>query len=69
MRDNTMTELQDVITDCVEDLELYDGALQNPLLDKKRRIEILSNMIDTAHKLAVHCKLQKMQIANGEVES
>ena len=52
-----MTELQDVITDCVEDLELYDGALQNPLLDKKRRIEILSNMIDTAHKLAVHCKL------------
>lgn len=42
-----MTELQDVITDCVEDLELYDGALNNPLLDKKRRIEILSNMIDT----------------------
>ena len=64
-----MTELQDVITDCVEDLELYNGALLNPLLDKKRRIEILSNMIDTAHRLAAYCKLQKTQIANGEVES
>ena len=50
-----MTELQDVITDCVADLELYNGALLNPLLDKKRRIEILSNMEETAYKLRLAC--------------
>ena len=47
-----MTELQDVITDCVEDLELYNGAFLNPLLDKKI---ILSNMEETAYKLHIAC--------------
>lgn len=57
----TADELMDIITDCVEDLELYESALHNPL-DDTHRTEILSNMIDTARKLSVHCQVLKSKL-------
>lgn len=47
--------LEDLITDYIEDLYLYDAGFKNPLLDKKRKIEILSNMEETAYKLRLAC--------------
>ena len=47
--------LEDLISDYIEDLDLYDAGFKNPLLDKKRKIEILSNMEETAYKLHLAC--------------
>ena len=47
--------LEDLISDYIEDLDLYDAGFKNPLLDKKRKIEILSNMEETAYKLRLAC--------------
>ena len=47
--------LEDLITDYIEDLDLYDAGFKNPLLDKKRKTEILSNMEETAYKLRLAC--------------
>ena len=47
--------LEDLITDYIEDLDLYDAGFRNPLLDKKRKLEILSNMEETAYKLRLAC--------------
>ena len=47
--------IEDLITDYIEDLDLYDAGFKNPLLDKKRKIEILSNMEETAYKLHLAC--------------
>ncbi len=47
--------LEDLISDYIEDLDLYDAGFKNPLLDKKRKIEMLSNMEETAYKLRLAC--------------
>ena len=47
--------LEDLISDYIEDLDLYDAGFRNPLLDKKRKIEILSNMEEAAYKLHLAC--------------
>lgn len=47
--------LEDLISDYIEDLDLYYAGFRNPLLDKKRKIEILSNMEETAYKLHRTC--------------
>ena len=47
--------MEDLITDYIEDLDLYDAGFKNPLLDKKRKTEILSNMEETAYKLRLAC--------------
>ena len=44
-----------LIIDYLEDLDLYDAGFRNPLLDKKRELEILSNMEETAYKLRLAC--------------
>lgn len=44
-----------LIIDYLEDLDLYDAEFRNPLLDKKRELEILSNMEETAYKLRLAC--------------
>lgn len=52
---------EDIITDCIEDLDLYDAGFRNPMLDDKRRQEMLSNMADTALKVYSAClKLKKV---------
>jgi hypothetical protein len=60
MNSRNMTEkakevLEDLISDYIEDLDLYDAGFRNPLLDKKRKLEILSNMEETAYKLHIAC--------------
>ena len=47
--------IEDLITDYIEDLDLYNAGFKNTLLDKKRKIEILSNMEETAYKLRLAC--------------
>ena len=47
--------IEDLITDYIEDLDLYNAGFKNPLLDKKRKIEMLSNMEETAYKLRLAC--------------
>ena len=47
--------MEDLITDYIEDLDLYDAGFKNPLLDKKRKIEMLSNMEEIAYKLRLAC--------------
>ena len=47
--------IEDLITDYIEDLDLYDAGFKNSLLDKKRKLEILSNMEETAYKLHRAC--------------
>ena len=54
--------LEDLISDYIEDLDLYDAGFKNPLLDKKRKIEILSNMEETAYKLRLACADLKKEI-------
>ena len=44
-----------LIIDYLEDLDRYDAEFRNPLLDKKRELEILSNMEETAYKLRLAC--------------
>ena len=55
MTEKNKDVLEDLITDYIEDLDLYDAGFKNPLLDKKRKIEILSNMEETAYKLRLAC--------------
>ena len=47
--------LEDLISDYIEDLDLYNAGFKNPLLGKKRKIEMLSNMEETAYKLRLAC--------------
>ena len=47
--------MEDLISDYIEDLNLYDAEFRNPLLDKKRKIEMLSNMEETAYELRLAC--------------
>ena len=47
--------IEDLITDYIEDLDLYNAGFKNTLLDKKRKIEMLSNMEETAYKLRLAC--------------
>ena len=47
--------MEDLITDYIEDLDLYNAGFKNPLLDKKRKIEMLSNMEEIAYKLRLAC--------------
>ena len=47
--------IEDLITDYIEDLDLYDAEFRNPLLNKKRELEILSTMEETAYKLHIAC--------------
>ena len=47
--------LEDLISDYIEDLNLYYAGFRNPLLDKKRKLEILYNMEETAYKLHLAC--------------
>lgn len=54
--------IEDLITDYIEDLDLYDAGFKNPLLDKKRKLEILSNMEETAYKLHIACKDLRKEI-------
>ena len=54
--------LEDLITDYIEDLDLYDAGFRNPLLDKKRKLEILSNMEETAYKLRLACANLRKEI-------
>ena len=54
--------MEDLITDYIEDLDLYYAGFRNPLLDKKRKLEILSNMEETAYKLHIACKDLRKEI-------
>ena len=54
--------IEDLITDYIEDLDLYDAGFRNPLLDKKRKLEILSNMEKTAYKLHIACEDLRKEI-------
>lgn len=47
--------LEYLIIDYLEDLDLYDAGFRNQLLDKKRKLEILSNMEEVAYKLHLAC--------------
>ena len=47
--------IEDLISDYIKDLDLYNAGFKNPLLDKKRKIEMLSNMEETAYKLRLAC--------------
>ena len=44
-----------LIIDYLEDLDLYNAGFRDPLLDKKRKLEILPNMEETAYKLHTAC--------------
>ena len=55
MNNRSKIILEDLITDYIEDLDLYGAGFRNPLLDKKRKLEILSNMEETAYKLRLAC--------------
>ena len=55
MNNKNKDVLEDLISDYIEDLDLYDAGFRNPLLDKKRKLEILSNMEETAYKLRLAC--------------
>ena len=54
--------IEDLISDYIEDLDLYDAGFKNPLLDKKRKTEILSNMEETAYKLHLACENLRKEI-------
>ena len=54
--------IEDLISDYIEDLDLYDAGFKNPLLDKKRKTEILSNMEETAYKLHLACENLRQEI-------
>ena len=55
MRNKNREIIEDLITDYIKDLDLYDAEFRNPLLDKKRKIEMLSNMEETAYELRLAC--------------
>lgn len=44
--------LEDLISDYIEDLYIYDAVFKNPILDKKL---ILPNIEETAYKLHIAC--------------
>ena len=44
--------IEDLISDYIEDLDLYDAGFRNPILDKKL---ILPNIEETAYKLRMAC--------------
>ena len=44
--------IEDLISDYIEDLYLYNAVFKNPILDKKL---ILSNIEETAYKLHIAC--------------
>jgi hypothetical protein len=62
MNNRSKIILEDLITDYIEDLDLYGAGFRNPLLDKKRKLEILSNMEETAYKLHIACKDLRKEI-------
>ena len=47
--------IEDLISNYIEDLDLYDAGFRSQLPDKKRKLEILSNMEETAYKLRLAC--------------
>ena len=54
--------LEYLVIDYIEKLEVYDAIFRNPQLDKKRELEILSNMEETAYKLHIACKDLRKEI-------